>query len=98
MEAHAMTIECYHWACKHHSHHSGKEEGPFCFEEKCRWTNQDDELRLLEIIAVLEHEMSHLNAVNMNRQKSQRRLYKTHSVPAWMDKEKPCKHSQELST
>lgn len=38
-----MTIECYRIHCPYHADHdyepeSGREcEGPFCYEEECRW-------------------------------------------------------------
>lgn len=35
-----MTIECYFDACPHHGVHSG-DEGPFCYEEECKATDQE---------------------------------------------------------
>ena len=31
-----MTIECYDSTCKYHSNQLREDEGPFCFEDKCR--------------------------------------------------------------
>jgi uncharacterized membrane protein len=35
-----MTIEWYLDKCPHHGTHSG-EEGPFCFEEDCRLSEEE---------------------------------------------------------
>lgn len=31
-----MAIECYEAKCPYHATNCTDEEGPFCFEEKCR--------------------------------------------------------------
>lgn len=31
-----MTIECYTTTCRHHSFHSGADDGPYCYREECR--------------------------------------------------------------
>lgn len=36
-----MTMECYHSNCKYHSCHIIKDEGPFCDEEKCLATEEE---------------------------------------------------------
>lgn len=35
-----MTIECYHGNCKYHGAQEG-EEGPFCFEDECKATEEE---------------------------------------------------------
>jgi len=36
-----MTIECYFGQCEFHSCHDPGEEGPFCYENECRLTEEE---------------------------------------------------------
>ena len=36
-----MTTECYYGGCKYHGSKSDPEEGPFCFEEECKATQEE---------------------------------------------------------
>jgi hypothetical protein len=34
-----MTIECYTKACPYHTCHTDPEDGPFCYEDNCRFVS-----------------------------------------------------------
>jgi hypothetical protein len=44
-----MCIECYYDKCPFHSIHADKDEGPYCYEDECRASEEQlqiyDEIR-----------------------------------------------------